>query len=149
VQELRFHRIRITADAVQECEGTVSLVTIPRGEIRSVRLEHGVVSEHPMFLFVVAAACLAAGVIGIVLLMSGEGFPKTAALSIALLIPIPWIVAAALRRGPVLLVETKRGVRRLGFGRDVALDGVPEFVTRAQEQQGLAIVANLPRAELR
>lgn len=124
------------------------LVTIPRDQIRGVRLLHGRISEHPLVLLLVAVLCLAAGVFGAGLLLRSEQFPKTAALSLSLVIPIPWVIAAALRRGPTLVVDTLRGTRKLGFGSDVRIDQLSAFVEQAREQAAMEIVAELPRAAL-
>ena len=140
MSEVRLGRIRVTDQALEEREGNALLVQIPRDQIRGVQLRWGRTSEHPLLLWALAAVCFAVAIIGVVLIVRGVGFPKTAALSCALGVSIPWIVAAAVRQGPVLVVGTTRGTRRLGFGPGVSADRVPAFVEAARGATGLAII---------
>jgi hypothetical protein len=128
---VQLQRVILTDDAIAEFE-QVALVKIPRGEVKRIRLLHGPVAEHPLFFIVGAIVCAAAGIAGVAMLFDGR-FWKTGTLAALLLLASPVMLAAGVRHGPYLLVETKRGARKLGFGPRVPLDALPGFVASARE----------------
>lgn len=145
--DLRLHRIRITDDAVAEYDG-LPLVHIPRSRIRSVALlADAPVAEHRWLFVLGAIACAAGAVIGAILLIgAADTFPRTGAGALALAPGVPLLLRAALRRGPVLRVETDRGVRKLGFGAAVTSDELAAFVATANEAGCSISTAQLPAA---
>lgn len=144
---VHFHRIRITEGAVEEVEGKVAVVSIPRREIRAMRIViEARVSEHPILMWGLGVAAVASGVLALVMLQRGVllrfagGFLVFAAFS-------PKLFAAALRRGAVVVVDTDRGRRKLAIGTGIAPAELDDFVALASGI-GCTIAGELPVAEV-
>ena len=127
---MTFHRIRLTDTALTEFDGA-PLVTIPRAEITRVRLIHGTIAEKPWVLVGAGIVAAAIGLAGVALLAAGV-LPRSGAGAILVGLCGPLLVAAGLKQGPVLVVETTRGTRKLGFGKNVDRKALPAFVKTAR-----------------
>jgi hypothetical protein len=141
--EIRFHRIRIRPDTISEVDG-LPLVSIPRAQVIQIHLTQGLLTERPLITIAAGIAVTAIGVFGIKLLIaaffaSGPSFPKTGGLASLCLVLGPLLLYSAIRRGPILRVETTRGVRTLQFGKTLDPEELPEFVDRACKA-GLTII---------
>jgi hypothetical protein len=140
--KIRFHRIVITPDTISEVDG-LPLVTIPRTDVIQIRLTHGLLTERPLIAIAAGIAVTAIGVFGIKLLaavfFTNLRFPKTGALASLGIVLGPLLIYSAFRRGPILRVETAKGVRTLQFGKTLKPEDIPEFVDRASKA-GLIII---------
>jgi len=130
-ERLVFGRIVIDPEAIEERE-IQALVRVKRADITRIRLVHDVIAERPWFLIGCGAALVVLGMIGVLVLLHG-GSPRIGASAMFGLVGGPLLIASALRRGPVLIVETASDRRKLGFGKHVELAALPQFVADARE----------------
>ncbi len=134
--EVRLGRIRITDRAIEEVVDRTALVSIPRADVTRVVLRRGRVAERPVLFLVVGVAAAILGVYGLIDLMdsalrSHVWFPRAIAMTAIAIVGGPLLIVAALRRGYLLDIETRRATRRLGFGGGVEAERLPELVTGA------------------
>lgn len=127
-------------------------MTIQRSHITSIRLLHGRLAAQPWFFLVGGALMLVLGIAGLSLLVHTltthgfDRFPKTGAALLVGLIAGPLFARAGLERGPYLEVHTKRGIRRLLFGKELEIERLGSFVEQARE---IGIEIEVPAAASR
>lgn len=137
---VQLHRIRITTAAIAEMVGTVALVSVPRHEVRKLRIERGIVAERPWVLALFGLCGTAIGVLALLYLLRtlspsyrGEVLPAKMSWGLLTLLAIgPGAIYFALRRGMVMFVDTTRSTRKLGFGATVTRDQLIGFVDQAR-----------------
>jgi len=132
----------------------VTLLSIPRRDIVRLRLTEGLTTERPL----VALVCGALATIGglsvtfywVRALIAGTVNTVMPFGMAFLLIIGPWLFLRARRRGPILLVETRAGVRKLDLDAIPTADERVAFVT-AVRADGLEIAdeVGLPTAAAR
>ena len=110
-------RLHLTERAIEERVGRTALVSIPRADARNLVVRRATVAERPLFFSVTGAAL---AVVGAIALLSLLQHPTG-----------PLLIAAGLRRGWVLEIETARGARKLGFGKGVGELEVKAFLADA------------------
>lgn len=138
--ELRLHRICISASAIAEVVQNVRLVSIPRSDVQKLYLRRGLISERPWLLTLFGLVVTAVGVFAARYLWDvafgdrhhGVVLLKLPAAGLTMLGFGPAMIVAAFRRGAVLLVETARETRKLGFGAKVGRDELAPFVDAAR-----------------
>src|SRR5260221_12539138 len=119
-----------------------------RQEIVRARVAWARRSERPLPQLIMAAACVIFGIFVILstlqwLLVGG----KRSALAVTCVVLLPigvWIGYDALRRGPILLLETPRGRRRLAFGGKVRREQLLAFVDAVNRDLGYPIEEDDP-----
>jgi hypothetical protein len=132
-------RIRITERSVDEVVDRTALVSIPRAEVERAVIRHGTVAERPGVLIALGSIATTLGLLGVTSLFRGGLMMRTQSTLLIALVGGPLLIAAALRRGYRLDVETRRGVRRLGFGMAVDESQIAALVTAAQVEVGCTI----------
>jgi hypothetical protein len=153
--EIRLHRIMVSASAVAELVGRQALVSIPRKDVRRLRIEHRLLTERPAILAGFGIAATAVGALALLciayaLVADAMVDLRVPALGLVLVFAGPAMIFSALRRGLVLLVDTARTTRKLGFGAKLDPSELGPFVD-AVRASGLEIEVNtqIPRAWLR
>lgn len=152
--ELRLHRICISASSIAEVVQNVRLVSIARSDVHKLYIRRGVIAERPWILTLFGLALTAVGVFAALYTWDavfGDGHHQTVVLDIPeiglLLLGFgPAMLVAAFRRGAVLLVETARSTRKLGFGAKVGHEELARFVDAARSSGlDVEVSADLPR----
>jgi hypothetical protein len=112
--------LRITPDHIEKVQDGRPLYTIPRTEVRSARLENGLLARHPVFQAVfgiaVTCACGAWLIVSIKLLLQ-HVMTIWAAAAFPLAALGPWILFDAFRRGCFLDVRTDKGRFKITVAR--------------------------------
>lgn len=129
-------QIVIDDEDVKEMAGERTAVRLPRAEVTKLRVRHGFVAERPLVQAILGAGMLGGGGYVTLGMMAGSGpapagFRYLLASGLALL-GSPFVLYGAVRRGYVLVVETRRGVRKLAFGSRVTKTVVANFVDDAR-----------------
>jgi hypothetical protein len=134
--EVSCQQIVIDEADVKEVDEQRTAVRLPRADVTRLRLRHGLVAERPLVQTILGAAMLAGGGYVCYRLYAGIGETLGAgttmlAAGVAFLCS-PFVLHGAARRGYVLVVETKRSVRKLGFGKKATTAEVARFVDEAR-----------------
>jgi hypothetical protein len=135
---IQCHKIHIDHDAVKEVVGGRSAVRVPRAEVRTLRLQRGLVAERPLVQGLLALAMGVGGVWFVLRVVNAGDGPLPMTLTRLGLfaafcaLAAPFVLRGALERGYVLVVETARTTRKLGFGRKAAVTDVARFVDEAR-----------------
>jgi hypothetical protein len=141
--DMRRHQIQVRDGRLEEWSGGAISISIPLGEVRRVRVISGLTSERPLVQALLGAALTVLGVVCLVRLARwGFGTGRIVdieALMVGWLIGGPWILAGALRRGLVLLVETADTTRRLAIGRGATGDDVRALADDLRARHGLNV----------
>jgi hypothetical protein len=153
----QLHQIRITESAIAEVVGRQALVSIPRSEVRGLRLGHGIIAERPFLLGGIGVALTVLGVLGVGNTAMAFFHPTTsimvpgrllAGLVLAAIFG-PVALYAALRRGWTLIVDTTTSSRKLGFGAPVTAAELGELVDAARAAGiPVEVGAAVPRANV-
>ncbi|HET9623308.1 MAG TPA: hypothetical protein VFP84_18165 [Kofleriaceae bacterium] len=154
---VQLHRIRITSASIAEVVGIRPLVSIPRAQVRGLRLRYGVIAEMPWLLATIGVVITAVGVVGLghtVLAFLGRAHgvllpARLIALSLVTIVCGPIALYCAFRRGWTLVVRTASSTRKLGFGERVTSAELSQFVDEARAA-GLTVeaAAAMPRANV-
>lgn len=132
--------VRITSTRIQEMESSRVMVAVNRQEVIRARVAWARHSERPVLQLLLAVASGAFGMftlINTLFWLRVGGSREAVAIMCVLLLPLgAWLGYDALRRGPVLLVETTRGRRRLVFGRQIRMDQLLTFVEGVNRELG-------------
>ena len=134
--ELRLHRICISASLIAEMVHNVRLVSIPRSDVHKLYVRRGFITERPLVLTLFGLALTAVGAFAALYLWEvafgdrhhGAVMLKLPAVGLTMIGFGPGMIVAAFRRGAVLLVETARETRKLGFGARVGREELAQFV---------------------
>lgn len=152
---VQLHRIRITSASIAEVVGRRPLVSIPRAEVRGMRIRHGFITERPWLLAGIGVCVLAFGIVGVsrtALWLMGHTTGRhlqgnLMATAIVALVFGPIALYFALRRGWAVLVDTTTSTRKLGFGARVTNAELSQFVDAARASGvEVEVSAGLPRA---
>lgn len=153
---IRLHRVLISPEAIAETVGATALVSIPRAEVRRLRVARGVIAERPAVLGLFGLAATASGLLALSYILRTTFAPMPYVplhfqysqwLGLIFLAVGPAAIVLALRRGLVLFVETARTRRKLGFGAKVSADELARFVDAARAAGlDVEVSSELPRA---
>jgi hypothetical protein len=142
--EASWHQIRVRDGRLEECDGGSIAVSIPLTEVRRVRIAHGPTAERPLVQAAIGVAMIAVGAIFVVRLArwiaAGGNIVDLEVLMVGWLVGGPWVLAGALRRGAVLVVETPRDTRRMIVGRGATGEDVRRLAEDLRRLHGLAVV---------
>jgi hypothetical protein len=142
--EARWHQIRVRDGRLEEWDGGSIAVSIPLTEVRRVRIVHGRTADRPLVQAAIGVAMIAVGVFFVIRLArwvaAGGNIVDVEVLMVGWLVGGPWILAGALRRGVVLVVETGRETRRLIVGRGATGEDGRRLAEDLRRHHGLAVV---------
>jgi hypothetical protein len=137
-KQVQLGALRVTPTHVEELDQSRVIVAVERQDVVRARVAWARRSERPLLLLLIAAACCIFGMLVILdtLHWLREGGTREAfAIMCALLLPLGgWIGYDALRRGPILLLETSRGRRRLAFGSRIEREPLLAFADAANRE---------------
>jgi len=144
--EVEYCGIRLAKAALCELEGSRSVVEIPRVDIRSITLCHGIAAERPVRTILLSAALIFWGAFfarDLVLwqLRGGTAYDFEA-YGVALIPLGAWLIHYALRRRYLLEVTTDRSTRKLVFDAPADEHGTRQFaeaVGRAMQRPVLIV----------
>jgi hypothetical protein len=116
-------------------ENGIPTKQISRPKVRRAVLFHGVQAQYPALQVVLGVALMGALAWPVLrvqdFLQYGGSLSYYDFLLGALSLPGGWLIYDAFKRGWVLKLELERGVAKLAFNREAELDGLREFVRRA------------------
>lgn len=142
--EARWHQIRVRDGRLEECDGGSIAVSIPLTEVRRVRIAHGWTAERPLVQAMIGVAMIAVGVFFVIRFVlwvaAGGNIVDLEILMVGWLVGGPLVLAGALRRGVVLIVETGRDTRRLIVGRGATREDARRLAADLRRDHGLAVV---------
>lgn len=139
---LMCHRIRVTDEAISEIVGNVALVSIPRRDVRKLRIQRGIVAERPLVLALFGLCGIVVGGFALLYLLRttfspsyrGEVLPLKITVGLLIFLFIgPAALYFAFRRGMVMFVDTEGSTRKLGFGAKLSPEHLAAFVDKARE----------------
>lgn len=153
---IELHRIRITSATIAEVVARQSLVSIPRADVRKLRIQRGLVTERPWVLASFGLIVTALGAVGIMyllrLLLSPGNVGLSSRVMAAILVSLgagPSALYFAFRRGLMVLVDTTRSTRKLSFGAPVTGADLAAFVDAARALGlDVEVGADMPRASV-
>ena len=132
--------LRITSTRFEELDQSRIIVAVERQSVVHARVAYARRSERPLLQLLFAVACVVYGmftIANIAIWLQEGGTRDVLAIMGILLLPLGvWLGYDALRRGPILLLETTRGRRRLAFGGKVRREQVQAFVAAASFELG-------------
>ena|SRR5258706_15913494 len=137
---LACHQIRIDDTDVAELRGARSVVKLPRHEVIRLRLRHGFVAERPLVQGIFGLGMLVPLAYLLLHLQGSRGasvgesglLARMFVMVVFATIAAPFVLRGAVERGYVLVVETRRTTRKLGFGRKATGAEVQRFVEEAR-----------------
>jgi len=132
--------LRVTATRIEELDESRVVVAVDRKDVVRARAAWARRSERPLVQLVLAVVC---GIFGAWVIISSlrwflvGGKRVFTVIMCGLLLPLgAYLAYDALRRGPILLLETTRGRRRLSFGRKIPRDQLLAFVGVVNRELG-------------
>jgi hypothetical protein len=143
-EPLRFHGLEINADEIVERDAGRRVVTIPRGSIRAIRLEYGIVAERPLLQALFGLAVAVPGFfLGFRLwwpMLATQRLPHVPrtllAAPLLLVLLGGWAFQGAFRRGWFLRVEMENDARKLAIARGADRAALAAFIDRARSELG-------------
>ena len=133
-------RVVATPNALLELDvdGDAAL-TLPRADIRSVRLVHGQLAERPALLLVFGVALSAVALFFGVALARALLSPGPVAIgkwgaAVTMLVPGVWAIIHAARRGPFLSVDVGDTTRKVSFSPGTTEAGAQAFVAELRRE---------------
>jgi hypothetical protein len=137
---LEYESVRLGIDGASEMDGNRRLVHIPRTDVVGLELVHGSAAERPLVSLILAALLTALSLVGPVMLVGallGRGrLDSKFVTSIAFLVPAVWLFDLVIRRRWFLKVHTKKGSRKLIFGKTSDEVALQQLVLSAKEKFG-------------
>ncbi|MEA2239519.1 MAG: hypothetical protein QOC81_4243 [Thermoanaerobaculia bacterium] len=132
--------VRVGADGASEMDHGRALVRIPHSEIVRLELFHGSGAERPLVCIVLGIVLTLIAIAGPVMLavavLRHGSVPAKLVSSVAFIIPAVWLLDLALRRRWCVLVHTRRGSRKLLFGKNSDPAELERFLLSAKARFG-------------
>lgn len=148
----------MSAEVVAEIDGNQVMVSLPRDQIASMTLHHGIKSERPIIDITIGVIFIFIGIYIFFPMLSslvsaiflGPIVPRYNAskfVSMGLVfVPIGiYFIADVIRKRYFLLITTKRGdKRKIVFNSDISYTELRSFIDQAKMKYGYEISAILP-----
>ncbi len=145
--------ITITATGVSQQDGASAGVTIPREEIRMIKLSHDSRSRRPFLRFFIGFVLAVTGLVLITaaFMMAEGGVAFVRMKPFALGIPVLpialwllvgaglWLILGVFRGRYNLLITADQGTRKLFFEESTDISEILSFIRRANRELGYAI----------
>jgi hypothetical protein len=146
---IEYQQILITDQVIAELNSDrLAVVSVPRIEIEAIELVKASESKHPIMQVVFGLALVIVGLLPIPKIVDWTlhgGTLFDVQVSVLLMVPVGGVVIyTAIRRRLLLLVGTRRGVRKLAFQGKATLAELTDFVNAANSQFNCNIVSRLP-----
>ncbi len=149
--------IIITAAGISQRTETLGTVTVPREEIRAVRLSHAPRSRHPFLRFFTGFMLIAIGLIFLTaaFMMAEGGVMQMHLKAVAFSIPvIPivlwsmvgaglWLILGVFRGCYSITITMDGGIRQLFFPESTGIAEILRFIERANRELGYSIDTSL------
>lgn len=150
---LRCFQVEVSGTEICELSGERISVTIPREQIRRIKLCYDTNAKNPFCQFFLGFTLFSLGLIGLVVTffaITGRGYPirSDPGVFVLPLIPIAlwfmagtgfWLLAGVLRARYFLLVETEKGLHKIFFGKSADVNAIRRFIWKAHMNFGYAI----------
>ncbi len=150
---MRCSTVQISASCISQLEESRIAVTVPKEDIRRIKLAYDSQARHPFLQFLVGFGLVAAG---LVLLIAAFMMMEVGALFFHIashifgipVVPIGlwlmvgaglWLLIGVFRGRYNLLINTERGIRKIFFGESTDIRDILRFVGRANQELGYDI----------
>ncbi len=145
--------MRISGAGISEIEDGKIVASVPREQIRRIRLSHLTSTRHPFIRFLLGFSFVSVGLIfGIAAFFVHEEDPAiTQTGSYAVEVPLVliglwlmvglglWLLAGVFRGKYILLVDTDAGTRRICFDKSTGIGEIQCFMEKAEQEFGYEI----------
>jgi len=145
--------VKITESGICQVEGDKVVATVPKEEIRRVRLSHDSQSRHPFLRFFTGFALVTTGLILLIaaFIIAEGGVYLLQMQSYTLRIPISpivlwlmvgvglWLLVGVFRGRYNLLLDTEKGTRKIFFTASADIREIRCFIERANGELGYDI----------
>jgi hypothetical protein len=147
-ESLLFLSVRIDNESLAEMKSErMPLLVVPREDVNRIELVRAVEAAHPILLSGCGFVLLATGLVSLPLILSGFIFGGPMHWLFFLLPTVAlvggWMVYDALRRVPLLWIDTIRGVRKLAFQGRAERQELIDFIRQAEAKFGYTIEVKL------
>ena len=156
---IRCLRVEVSASGIRQWSSNRTSNIIPRDQIRRITLCSGTDAKYPFFQYVLGLVLFSIGLLGLavsLLEVIGRGYlvqsePGVIVLPLtplALLLTAAigfWILAAIFRVRYYFMIETKKGTRKIFFGKSTDVDEIRRFIWKVKMSFGYVIdLSTLP-----
>jgi hypothetical protein len=145
--------VKITGSGMSQVDGGKIVITVPKEEIRGVRLSHDSQSRHPFLRFFAGFILVATGLIlltaaffiaegGVYLLQLQSYTLGIPIIPVVLWLMVGgglWLLVGVFRGRYNLLLDTVQGSRKIFFSASADICEIGRFIKRANEELGYDI----------
>ena len=145
--------MEISGTKISELDGNRIVITIPREQIRQIKLSYDTNAKNPFCQYFLGFTLLSLGLIGIVVTffasLGGGSLNQTKSEDFVLhLVPITlwlmvgagfWLLIGIFRARYHLWIDTESGIRKIFFEKAVDIEEIQQFIRRAHLNFGYSI----------
>lgn len=150
---MRCLTIQISGSGISQIEGDRIVATVPKEEVRRIKLSYDPDSRHPFLRFLAGFGLVVAGLIMIIAdyIIVEVGIIPVHIASQTFSIPIAtiglwlgvgaglWFLIGVFRGRYNLLIDTEQGIRKIFFAASTDIREIQRFVGRANQELGYEI----------
>jgi hypothetical protein len=154
---IRCSKAEISADKVSEIDGRRIVFSIPREQIRQIRLGHDTAVKYPFCQYFLGFSLLSLGLIGLIVVFfaSSGKVSLTQNVSGDFILPLVpvglwvitgvglWLLAGIFRARYHLSIETEKETRRIFFEKATDVNEIRQFLRKARMDFGYCIDASV------
>jgi hypothetical protein len=150
---VRCSTVQISVSGISQIEGDKIALTVPKEEVRCIKLSYDPESRHPFLRFFAGFSLVVAGLIMIIAdyLIVEIGIIPVRIASHTFSIPVAtiglwlgvgaglWLLIGVFRGKYTLLIDTARGIRKIFFATSADIREIQRFIDRANQELGYDI----------
>ncbi len=150
---MRCSSVQISVSDISQLEECRIAATVPREDIRQIKLSYDSKARHPFLQFFVGFGLIVTGLVlliaAFIMVEVGAFFFHIASHTFSIpVVPIGlwlmvgaglWLLIGVFRGRYNLLINTKRGVRKIFFGESTDIKDILRFIGRANQELGYDI----------
>jgi hypothetical protein len=153
INSIRCSKVEISGTKISELDGDRIVITIPREQIRQIKLSYDTNAKNPFCQYFLGFTLLSLGLIGFVVTFFASlgGISLTRARSedfVVPLIPVTlwlmigvgfWLLMGIFRARYHLWIDTEGGIRKIFFEKAVDIQEIQQFIKKAHLNFGYSI----------
>jgi len=150
---IRCSTVEISGTNITELQCNKIFVTIPREQIRQIKLCYDTCAKYPFCQYFLGFTLFSLGLIGLIVVLYASlgGGSLVQSKSGAFVLPlIPaalwlmvgiglWLLSGIFRARYLFLIDTEKGIQKIFFEKSADINEVQQFIRRAQLNFGYAI----------
>lgn len=150
---IRCSKVEISGTRISELDGDRVVITVPREQIRQIKLSYDTGAKNPFCQFFLGFTLLSLGLIGVIVIFiasagGGSLIQNQSGGSVLPLIPITlwlmigiglWLLADIFQAKYHFLIDTENGIRKVFFEKSVDIREIQQFIKRAHLNFGYEI----------